>query len=226
MKTKYCIFIVLLSTKLNAQKFNYELKLLNSTQYFNQKNSNSSHYQTQGKFLQILKLTPGISLQRGKNEMDFIITDFKFNKNNVKSTYLLDSNKIIDQNIKNNSFNFGLFIAPYVKLFKSKNDNVFYSFACILSSNYQSLTSSPEKSLKTKMTSFSLNGYVSPKVKFKIKENICFEINTPVQIFGTTETKNRVYNQQFSKSQQISSKVDATLLPIQMMVNFGFGFKI
>ncbi len=226
MKIKYCLLFVLISTKLNAQKFNYELKLLNSTQYFNQKNSNSSRFENQGNYFQILKLTPGISIQKGNNELDVILTDLRFNKNNVKNSYAIDSINIAEQNTKNTSFNFGLFIAPYVKLLRSKNEKTVFAFACILSSNYQLLTSTPEVGFKTKMTSFSFNGFIAPKVKFKIKETISFEINTPIQIFGTNETKNRVYNSLLNKSQQTTSNVDFSLLPQQVMINFGLGFRI
>lgn len=213
---------------LKAQR-SYQIKLYNSMQYsYSVKSYPYEPVKQTTESIQLFKLLPGFSVQKGRSGFDIFITSLS-HQNFLNISSYSDSLNIRDFKYRVTSFDLGLQFIRSWYLKSSNNNRLNYILGAGLEplfSQYSTIRPYNPDPFKAKSTGYTINTCIIPRISYNLTPKFTIEITAPLKIIQMVYNRQWVNNPFFTYSQQHTSNFNVNVLPKQFILNMGIACKL
>jgi len=225
MKIISSVLLVLVLNLCQAQERSIEFKLLNQTSYFKDIDK-SSNFSSEQRQFNLFDINTGIAFKKNKFTNEILLNAISFNKNSFKQTAL--DTFASNMNNRSNFFVLNLEFRRFVDVKLFKNERLQLKLGLSINPSFTHLVSIPKTSgaIKTKLTELNTRFYFQPRLDYRLNEKMTLEFGIPIKFFEVIVNRNKIFNNQFSPSQQVSTSTNANVNLRMQLINIGLNYRL
>lgn len=223
MKILSSVILVFVFNLCQAQESSIDFKLLNQTSYYKSTENNSSFNSEQKQF-SLFDINGGIAFKKNKFTNEILLNGINFNKNSYKQT----AKDTFASNVNNlsNFFALNLEFRRFVDVKLFKNERLQLKLGLSINPSFTHAVSIPkmQNSFKTKSTTLNTRFYFQPRLDYKLNDKMSLEFGIPIKFFEFIVNRNRIFINQLSPNQQVSSSTTANVDVRMQLFNIGLNY--
>ncbi len=225
MKIISSVLLVLVLNLCQAQERSIEFKLLNQTSYFKDIDK-SSNFSSEQRQFNLFDINTSIAFKKNKFTNEILLNAISFNKNS--NNQMAFDTSAINMNNRLNFFALNLEFRRFVdvKLFKNERLQLKLGLSINPSFTHEVSILKTLGTTKTKTTALNTHFYFQPRLDYRLNEKMSLEFGVPIKFFEVIFNRSKNFNNQSSRSQQVSSSTNANVNVRMQLINIGLNYRL